>query len=170
MGESFMTVIMIGGAIIIIVVFPLMIMANQTDEAANLMAQTAVTEFGNDVIITGVLSGEKYDNLIASLPSGNVYNVELAVQVADGNLSKKEGDSSDKIYYTLYDTQVKEKMYESGLSKRYTLKEGDIIFITVQNANPTISQQIMSSVYKFLGKSSSTITAQYTGMVTRSGN
>ena len=167
MGDSAMTVIAIIVATIIMGIFPLMAMADQTDKTTNLTVQTATTEFVNKVRSTGVMTANDYDNFMATLvATGNSYDTSIEVQVADGNLAKKEGDSSEKIYYTKYHTQIMDEL-EKG---RITFKEGDVISITVENTNSTIAHQLRNFMYKVTGNGSSTITAEATGMVTTTGN
>lgn len=172
MGDSAMAVVAIIVATIIMGIFPLMAMANQTDKTTNLTVQTATTELVNKVRATGKLSGNDYDNFISELSAtGNSYDASITVQIADGNLAKKEGNSSDKIYYNKYNTQVMEEIYgDNGLSRTMNLKEGDVISVTVKNTNTTIAQQLRNFMYKVIGNSSSAITAEASGMVTTSGN
>ena len=58
--------------------------------------------------------------------------------------------------------------YATG-SGKITFKEGDIISVSVENANPTIAYELRNFMYKVTGKDSSTITAEATGMITRTG-
>ena len=168
MGDSAMTVVAIIVATIIMGVFPLMAMANQTDNTTNLTVQTATTEFVNKVRATGVLTYNDYENFVSTLAAtGNSYDISIEAQIADGNLAKKEGTSSDSIYYTKYSTQVMEELKSNG---KMALKEKDVISVTVENTNTTIAQQLRNFMYKVTGNSSSTITAEATGMVTTTGN
>ena len=66
MGDSTITIIAIFLAAILMFVFPLMTMADKTDDTVKLTVQTATTEFTNDIRSTGLLSQQKYDNFILS--------------------------------------------------------------------------------------------------------
>lgn len=168
MGDSAMTVIAIIVATIIMGIFPLMAMADQTDKTTKLTVQTATTEFVNKVRTTGVLTANDYDNFVATLAAtGNSYDTSIEVKVADGNLAKKEGNSSEKTYLTKYNTQVMEELNNKG---KVTFKENDVILVAVENTNTTIAHQLRNFMYKVTGNSSSTITAEATGMVTTTGN
>ena len=96
-------------------------------------------------------------------------DVKEDIQVLDENPSKKTTTGTvigDNVYYTKYTTQV---MDELSTSKRIQLKEGDIISVKVENTNTTIAHQLRNFVYKVTGNSSSTITAEASGMVTTTG-
>lgn len=170
MGDSAMAVVAIIVATIIMGVFPLMAMANQTDKTSNLAVQTATTEFVNNVRTTGMLKLSDYENFTSNLvATGNSYDTEIAIQVLDENPAKKTTTGTvigDNVYYTKYTTQV---MDELSNSKRIQLKEGDIISVKVENTNTTIAHQLRNFVYKVTGNSSSTITAEASGMVTTTG-
>ena len=109
----------------IMVGVPLFITAKGTDDAAKLAVQTAVTNFTNKVKTTGVLKQEDYDNFVLEIEAtGNAYNTEITVQKLDENPAKKSSDSKGSgIYYTMFDTQVKESL-------PLKLKEGDTITVS----------------------------------------
>lgn len=170
MGDSAMTVVAIIVATIIMGVFPLMAMADQTDKTSNLTVQTATTEFVNNVRATGVLTMTNYDNFMSTLAAtGNSYDVEISVQILDENPAKKTTTSTtigNNVYYTKYTTQVIDELSNNG---SMSLKEGDIISVSVENTNTTIAHQLRNFIYKVTGNSSSTITAEASGMVTTTG-
>lgn len=170
MGDSAMAVVAIIVATIIMGVFPLMAMANQTDKTSNLAVQTATTEFVNNVRTTGTLRITDYENFTSTLvATGNSYNTEISIQVLDENPAKKTTSGTtigDNVYYTKYTTQV---MDELSTGKRIQLKEGDIISVKVENTNTTIAHQLRNFIYKVTGNSSKTITAEASGMVTTTG-
>ena len=170
MGDSAMTVVAILVAVVIMGVFPLMAMANEKDETANLSAQTATTEFVNNIRTTGKITLNNYDNYVSRLAAtGNSYDTEITVQVLDENPSKKTTNATvigDNVYYTEYTTQILEKLASNPVIQ---LKEGDIVSVSAQNTNITIAQQLRNFMYKVTGNSSSAITAQASGMVTTTG-
>ena len=169
MGDSAMAVVAIIVATIIMGVFPLMAMANQTDKAANLEVQTATTEFVNSVRTTGTLKMSDYDSFASTLAAtGNSYDTEISIQVLDDNPAKKTTVGTtigDNVYYTKYTTQVLEELAKSNM----ILKEGDIISVKVENTNTTIAHQLRNFMYKVTGNNSATITAEASGMVTTTG-
>lgn len=168
MGDSWMTAIAIGTAAIIMGIFPLMAMAKQKDETANLAAQTALTQTVNESRATGVLEYEDYENLISTLTAlGNSYDVAIEVNLTDGNLEKKEGDSSsDKIYYTKYTTQVQEELINNG---KIIFNEGDTISMRAYRTNITIFEQLSNYLNRKSGNSTGEKVAEASGMITRTG-
>jgi len=170
MGDSAMTVVAILVAVIIMGVFPLMAMANEKDETANLSAQTATTEFVNNIRTTGKITLNNYDNYVSRLAAtGNSYDTEITVQVLDENPSKKTTTATvigDNVYYTKYTTQILEELASNPVIQ---LKEGDIVSVSAENTNITIAQQLRNFMYKVTGNSSSAITAEASGMVTTTG-
>ena len=174
MADSTMSIIAIIVAVIIMGGLPLIAMANHADETSNLAAQTATTDFVNDIRTKGVLDLESYNNYLSTLTAtGNTYNTEIVLQIANGNLLKKENSSGTEIgsnvYITKYTTQVLEELHNSPGGK-ITLNEGDIISVTAENTNITIAQQLRNFFYKVTGNTTDTINAEATGMVTTTGN
>jgi len=172
MGDSAMAVIAILVAVVIMGIFPLMAMANEKDKTANISAQTATTEFVNDIRTTGKITATNYENYVAKLAAGgNSYDTEITIQVLDENPAKKESTGTvigDNVYYTMYTTQIVEVL-TSNPNAVMQLKEGDIVSVKAQNTNITIAQQFRNFMYKVTGNSSSAITAEASGIVTTMG-
>ena len=81
MGDSAVTIIAIFLAAILMFVFPLMTMADKSDDVSQLSIQNATTDFTNKIRTTGKISQDDYDNFILTLAStGNSYNAEITVQ------------------------------------------------------------------------------------------
>ena len=174
MGDSAMAVVAIFLAAILMFVFPLMTTADKKDDISTLTVQTATTEFTDQIRTTGVITQENYDNFVQTLAAtGNSYDVDITVQIADYNPEKKETSVTttigDNVYYTLYNTQILESL-ASDIKKQLTLKEGDIVSVTVENTNTTIGMQLRNFIYKVTGNDSSTITASASGIITTNGN
>jgi len=165
MGDSAVTIIAIFLAAILMFVFPLMTMADKTDDVSQLTAQTETTEFTNNIRTTGYITQDNYDNFVLTLAAtGNAYDIEITVQKLDQNPAKKSsGDTTtigDNVYYTMYTTQVLESLPLS-------LTEGDIVSVSVENTNTTIASQLRNFMYKVTGNSSANIVAQASGIVTK---
>lgn len=172
MGDSAMAVVAILVAVVIMGVFPLMAMANEKDKTSAITVQTATTEFVNNIRTTGKITLNDYNNYVSRLgATGNSYDTEITVQVLDENPAKKETTTTqigDNVYYTKYTTQILEDL-ENSPAKVMQLKEGDIVSVSAQNTNSTIANQLRNFMYKVTGNSSSTITAEASGMVTTTG-
>ena len=69
MGDSLITVVAIFLAAILMFIFPLMSLAERTDDISNLAVQTATTEFVDKVRTTGKMTIEDYDAYLSDLTS-----------------------------------------------------------------------------------------------------
>lgn len=169
MGDSLITIVAIFLAAILMFVFPLVAISEMNDSEALAMVQSYTTEFVDGVRAKGKITKEDYDAYIQKLSAtGNSYNVEFDVQIADTNPGKKTGNNKvgDTTYYGVYTTQV-ENQLEKG---SYPLKEGDFVTVSVKNSNTTISQMIKSVLYSITGNQSYVISAQASGAVVATGN
>ncbi len=174
MGDSAMTIVAIFLAAILMFVFPLMTMADKKDDIATIEVQTATDEFTSGVRTTGKLSQEDYDNFVLTLAStGNSYNVDIQIQRLDENPAKKETALTvtigDNVYYTMYTKQILDE-FANNTNHTITLKEGDIISVSVENTNRTIGEQLRNFLYRVTGNNSSIVTASSSGIVTANGN
>ena len=165
MGDSAVTIVAIFLAAILMFVFPLMTMADKSDDVSQLSIQSSTTEFTNKIRTTGAITQDDYDNFSQTLAAtGNSYQVEMTVQKLDQNPAKKaSGDGTtigDNVYYTMYTKQVLDSL-------PLNLNEGDIVSISVENTNTTIASQLRNFMYKVTGKSSGNIVAQESGIVTK---
>lgn len=173
MQDTTITIIAIFLAAILMFVFPLMALSDNSDDISKLSVQTATTEFVDNVKKTGKLTEQNYEKFIEQISAtGNTYDVELKVQVLDENLGKKASQTATDVigeneYYTMYTTQVLDAI-ESNKGT-YSLKDGDLISVSVKNTNTTISQQLKNFIYKITGSDSYQISAEASGMVTANG-
>ena len=176
-GDTFIIVIVIGLTAVLMFVFPLMTMADRTDDVSQLTVQTATTEFVDNIRSTGKIAPEDYNTFIQTITStGNTYDVEIEVQVLDENPGKKTSQTErdkigENVYYSVYTSQILDVVSpDVGTPKSYNLKEGDIVAITVRNTNLTMSQQLKNFFYTVTGNNTYTIAASDAGFVTTTGN
>ena len=168
MGDSLITIVAIFLAAILMFVFPLAAISEMNDNEALAMVQSYTTEFVNKIRSKGKITVEDYDTYIQKLSAtGNSYDVEFAVQIADTNPGKKTENQQigDTTYYSIYTSQVEEGFASGGI----TLKEGDFVSVSVKNTNTTISQMIKSVLYSVTGDQSYVISAQASGAVVATG-
>ena len=86
MGDSFVTIIAIFLAAILMFVFPLMSISERTDDVSQLSVQTATTEFVDKVRTTGKLTLDDYDKYVQTITStGNSFEVSMQAQILDEN-------------------------------------------------------------------------------------
>ncbi len=173
MSDTFITIIAIGLAAVLLFVFPLVTMADRSDDVSQLAVQTATTEFVDDIRSTGRITEENYSEFIETITAtGNIYDVEMEVKIKDENLGKKvsiaESDKiGENIYYSQYTSQIEEEIDGEGV---YICYEGDIVSVDVHNTSLTISQQLQNFFYTVTGNDAYTISAQHAGVVTADGD
>ena len=175
MGDSFMTVIAIFVATILMFIFPLLSVSERSDDISQLAAQTAVVEFVDKVSSTGKITAADYDALVQNLATtGNTYDIELEAKILDENPGKKvtwtSGDKiGENIYYSRYTSQITDELAKNDGNGVYTLKEGDMISVSVKNTNRTIGTILRDFFYSITGNNSATVTATHSGIVSVNG-
>ena len=174
MGDSFVTIIAIFLAAMLMFVFPLMSVSEKSDNISQLTVQTATTDFVDKVRTTGELTLDDYDKYIQSITStGNAFDVELMVQIMDENIGVKTTQAEttkigENIYYNLYTSQL-ESVLKDNKKHKITLKEGHRASVTVKNTNTTIAQTLRNFFYRIAGNDTYQIAVQYAGIVTVNG-
>lgn len=73
MSDTFITIIAIGLAAILMFVFPVMEMADRVDQVSQTEVETITSEFINGIKSTGKLTNEKYNEFIGDLTSNRKY-------------------------------------------------------------------------------------------------
>ena len=174
MGDSFVTIIAIFLAAMLMFVFPLMSVSEKSDNISQLTVQTATTDFVDKVRTTVELTLDDYDKYIQTITStGNAFDVELMVQIMDENIGVKTTQAEttkigENIYYNLYTSQL-ESVLKDNKKHKITLKEGDRVSVTVKNTNTTIAQTLRNFFYRIAGNDTYQIAVQYAGIVTVNG-
>ena len=173
MGDSLITVVVIVLAAVLMFVFPLLTVSENSDNTAQLSVQNATTDFVENIRSTGKITLDAYDKYIQTINStGNKFDVEIEVQVLDENPGVKTAQTDytkigENIYYTQYTTQVLNEI-ENGNHKK-TLKEGDIVTVKALNTNTTIAQLLRNFLYRVSGNDTSSIAASHSGIITSNG-
>ena len=169
LGDSLTTILVIFLAAGLMFIFPMSAISEMNDKEALAMVQSYTTEFGNGVRTQGKLTSEMLDLFKQKLnATGNSYDVEIELHIADANPGKKTEDQQigDTTYYVLYTAQVMELLDKDG---SISLNEGDYIVIYVKNTNTTISQMFKTVLYGITGDQSYLIYTQYSGAVLATG-
>lgn len=173
MSDSLITIIAIFLAAILMFIFPLMSMADRTDDISQLAVQTATTEFVDKVRKTGKLTLDDYDQFVATLAStGNSYDIEMQIKHLDENPGVKVTQADitkigENLYYNEYTTQIEDKLESYS---RINLKEGDIFSATVKNTNKTIAEILRGFFYSISGNDTYQIAGQHAGTVSVNGS
>lgn len=173
MSDTLITVIAIFLAAILMFIFPLMSVAERSDDISQLTVQTATTEFVDNSRAVGKITIENYNKIVSTLAAtGNSYDIEMEVKVLDENIGKKSAWTQgtvigENVYYSIYTSQIYSVLEDSGV---YTMKEGDIFSVSAKNNNKTMAQTIRSVFYSISGSNTYSIAAQHSGVVTATGN
>ena len=176
MSDTLITIIAIFLAAILMFVFPLMSVAERSDDMSQLAVQTAITEFVDSSRATGKVTVENYQALVSTLQAtGNSYDIEMEIKVIDENIGKKSAWTQgqvigENVYYSVYTTQITDVLSENGGAGVYQMKEGDIFSASAKNTNKTIAQTIRGVFYSMTGQNTYTIAAQHSGVVTATGS
>ena len=178
MGDSLITIIAIFLAAILMFVFPLMAVSERTDDISQLAVETSTTEFVDNIRNTGKLTLDNYSKYIEEITAtGNSYDVEMEIQILDENPGVKTTQAEttkigENVQYTLDDSKIKDRIgigSNTNAKKQITLKEGDIVSVTVKNTNTTIAQTLRNFFYRIAGNDTYQVAAQHAGMVTVNG-
>ena len=178
MSDSLITIVAIFLAAILMFVFPLMSIAERSDDIAELTAQTAVSEFVDTTRSAGKITIDDYNTLVSTLEAtGNTFDIEIEVKVLDENVGKKSAWTSgtvigENVYYSVYTSQILNYISDSSGSNTgtYLMKEGDIISVSVTNSNQTLAQTIRGIFYSIAGNGTYQISAQASGLVSATGS
>ena len=173
------TAIAICVAVALLLVAPLVSLADRNDNVVQENAKLIVEEFVTDIQNTGVLTKAKYQNLENSLAAtGNTYNVEMEIQYLDENPGKKTTQANytkigENVYYSEYTSQILKKLgvgeESTNNDSKILLKEGDRIVVNVKNTNTTQAQTLKGSLLSFTNAGQYTISASSTGMINVNG-
>ena len=174
MSDSLITVIAIMLTAVLLLVLPVMTMADRADDISKTDVETMTSNFVNEIRTIGKLTSEKYNKFVEELTStGNTYDIEMEFKILDENPGKKSTQSAkdkigENVYYSVFTTQIQETL--EGENKVYNLKEGDIINVSVKNTNLTLSQSLKNFFYTVVGNDTYTIAASSSGLVLRNGD
>lgn len=176
MSDTLITVIAIVLAAVLMLIFPLMTMADRTDDVSQLSVETATADFVDTIRTTGRITPDNYSTFMQNITAtGNTYDVEIEVKVLDENPGKKTEQAQstvigENVYYSIYTSQILDIIDpDTGTSQNYNLKEGDIVSVKVKNTNLTLAQQLKNFFYTVTGNDTYTIAAESAGMVNATG-
>ncbi len=173
-GDSLIVIIVIFVGVVIMFIFPLMSIAERTDDISELSVQTSTTDFVDNVRSTGKLTLDDYDTFLQQLVStGNSFEIEMEAQILDENPGVKTTQAEttkigENVYYILYTSQIEDRLNTSS-DNTLTFKEGDRFSVTVKNTNTTIAQILRNFFYNLTGNGTYQIAAQHAGIVTVNG-
>lgn len=163
MSDTLITVIAIFLAAIVMFVFPVMYIAKSNETISQSNVQALTNDFVNTARTTARITKEDYSAFIQKLnATGNKFEIEIEIQVLDENPKKVNSTTiGENLYYSVYISDA-EALGENGV---YTLKEGDVIKVTVKNTNKTLFQ-IFMTVFMGTNNDTSAMEATATGVCT----
>lgn len=183
MEDSIMDIIGILLGSVLMFLVPLFLIADRADDISQLVAQTATTDFVNEVIKAGTITSDNYQRFTSTLfSSGNTFDIDLEVKILDETTAKMVTDADpqqigNNSYYSLYTSQVEEKIRQSVLNSstnnkygKIILKQGDQISVTVRNNSKTLSQSLRNVYYNIAGDDVHIIVAASSGTVAIDGS
>ncbi len=175
-GDSFMVIIGIGVAVIIMFIYPIMTIADQTDSMAEETIDAAAAKFIDVCCTSGQITPETYQELIRTINStGIICDTEIIVGVLDENANKKAVQVQldkwgENGYYNIYNAQIVEVIDpDGGTAKPYKLKPGDRIEVRIKNSSKTNSDNWDVLSLTVLGKGVVRISVSESGIVMTSG-
>lgn len=154
--------------VIVIIVVPVITMADRFDTTAQTEVDAMVASFVEEARTTKKITQEKYSQFKTDLNSlGYTFDVNIEIKTIDENQRKKASQTAkDKIgensYYSEYTSQIEEKLEADGY---ISLKTGSIISAEVFNSNPTMAQQMKNFMYKIVGNDTALLVSSKAGMV-----
>ena len=176
MSDTLITIVAILLAAILMFVFPLMSVAERSDDMSSLSVQTATTEFVDNSRAVGKITMANYQKLVSTISAtGNTFDIEMEVKILDENVGKKSAWTTgtvigENIYYSVYTAQILEVLMAENGTSSYNMSEGDILSVSVKNTNKTMAQTIRSAFYSISGNDTYQISAQHSGIVTATGS
>lgn len=172
MQSSTSTIIAICVASVLLFVVPLVTLTDRNDNVVQENVKLIVEEYVSDIRNTGKITAEGFQDFENRLSAtGNVYDIEMQVQILDENPGKKTMQANytkigENVYYSEYTSQVLEKLKGGTI----TLKEGDLVYVSVTNQNSTAAQTLKSSFLSFSNAGEYVISADSSGMINVNGN
>ena len=174
MEETTISIIGIIIAAVLMLIVPLIIMADRADDIAQLLVQTATAEFVDEIIKTGKITEDKYQKFISQINgSRNSYKIDMEIKILDENTAKLE--DGNNTYYSIFTSQIEDIIGKSANNTdnnregKIILKQGDGILITVKNNSKTLSQSLKNFYYNIKGSDIQIITATASGTVAVNG-
>ena len=181
MEDTTISIIGIILASILMLVVPLILIADRTDDISQLIVQTRTAELVNEIVKSGQITNDQYQKFLDQLvSSGNTYQVDMEIKILDKNTSKRATDNDptkigNNTYYSIFTSQIENIIGKSGEDMnnnsggRILLKQGDTISVTVKNSSKTLSQSLKSFYYNIVGSDIHIITATASGTIAING-
>ena len=176
MSDTFITVVAIILAAVLVFVVPLVVTSQRVDDVSQLDVETLTSNFVDEIRLTGKLTRDDYDKFLENLTAtGNTYDINMEFKILDENPGKKSVQTTrdkigENVYYSIYTTQIEDVLEDESKNNTYNLKQGDMVTVTVRNTNLTIGQRFKDFVYKVKGDDTYTISDTKSALVAANGS
>ena len=175
MSDSFVTIILILIAAVMLFMVPMIAVSHRKDVVSTQTVQAAINEFVDSTRKTGKVTQEEFSNLVQTLETtGETYEVNININNIDENPSKKDTSSvvdqvkiGENIYYTEYTTQVEKKLEENN--GEIKLSTGDFVTVDVENKSQTMYQNFKKFLYNVVDTTPQ-VSGIYGGMILEEDN
>ena len=155
-GDSFMTVIALLIAAVLMFGIPLLTVANRADDINQQMLQTETSEWVNEIAGKAKLTMDDYSAFVEriSASTGVACEVEMVVRIQDENAGKKTSQTSnskngENETIDEHTSQIMDKLEKYGV---YLMKEGDYFYVTVKSTALGSVQKLANMFYEITGQ------------------
>lgn len=172
MQDSFITIIAIFLAAVLLFMFPLMAVSEGQTEQAQTIVQTALQEFTNQAATSGNITLKNYNSMLSQIATtGNTYQIDISVDRIGENLGKKTAWISGNVIgenskVTLYTEQVVSKLEADG---KFDLNRGDTVNVEAKNTSRTMAEGLRAMVWGPTNAGNYDIIAKTSALVSATG-
>ena len=172
MGDSLITVFVIFIAVILMLLFPLLVLAENSERITQLASQTITAEFVDKITTAGIMRKEDYDAFISRLHhTGSTFEVQLEVRHVDENPNRNATiispeTSGGNLSYSVFTSSI---LFQMNMDGAYIFKQGDTVVVTIRNTNRTIAQLVREIFFPASGTRDYQVGASFSGMVVNNG-
>lgn len=172
MQDSFITIIAIFLAGIVLFIFPIMAVSERANDQAQAIVERAISDFVAKSATTGSIKLADYNTLLTAVGStGNSYNIEMSVDRIGENIGKKTSWTAGDVVgenskYTVYTDQITKSLNKNGI---YSLNKGDSIKVGAKNTSTTMASSLRSMIFSISGRNNYEIVAEKSALVTATG-
>ena len=143
-GDTLIVIIVLLAAVAILVIFPLLIMADNVEDSMQAVLQSQLDHFTTEVASKKGLTEADISKLVETISNPNTYNVTFTIQKVDENVGKKAVQVNSKVTgesatITMFNSQVMDAIHTSG---KIDLNSGDSLTVTAESTNQSTAGQL----------------------------
>lgn len=164
MEDAFGKVIAIVAGVFVLFFLPITVVALKMDNTSQAYIDDAVVEFVDNARATAIITDSAYEELCRRIDA-----VQSNCTVEIKHSSKYvvlDGHDLVTLYYDYHKPDILKVIYpSSGQNRKYEMKNGDFISVTVYNNSPTLATQLYRMVMPGYNASGVSIYTTYSGYV-----